>query len=210
MAAIHSSLISPNAKTPLCTLWRPRAGAREITKKRLLRRWDIRQCHWDHRGSPLRSAAISAVEGSRQCAKVMVETWIWKGFLLFLLGWRQGEGSKTYCYLFQTSNSSNIRLWGVEFHLFPGKQPNLPCYFFVFFPLLDRLWNPNGRCRSQNWNPKLPPYRADFDPRTHLVKILKAWVIWEGFTLGASSKTKDETEVGADEVRHLTRVVRLY
>ena len=55
-----------------------------------------------------------------------------EGFFWFLLGWRQGEGSKTYCYLFQTSNSSKIRLWGVEFHLFPGKQPNLPCFFLRF------------------------------------------------------------------------------
>ena len=134
MAAIHSSLISPNAKTPPCTLWRPRAGAREITKKNA--RCGIVGISGSAIGIivdlPWGLPPLVQLKGADSAPRSWLKPGFGKVFCWFLWGWRQGEGSKTYCYLFQTSNSSDIRLWGVEFHLFPGKQPNLPCFFLRF------------------------------------------------------------------------------
>lgn len=134
MAAIHSSLISPNAKTPPCTLWRPRAGAREITKKNAC--CGIVGISGSAIGIivdlPWGLPPLVQLKGADSAPRSWLKPGFGKVFCWFLWGWRQGEGSKTYCYLFQTSNSSDIRLWGVEFHLFPGKQPNLPCFFLRF------------------------------------------------------------------------------
>ena len=183
MAAIHSSLISPNAKTPPCTLWRPRAGAREITKKNA--RCGIVGISGSAIGIivdlPWGLPPLVQLKGADSAPRSWLKPGFGKVFCWFLWGWRQGEGSKTYCYLFQTSNSSDIRLWGVEFHLFPGKQPNLPCFFWQ--ALESKRQVQVSRLESkvapiQSWFWPTDTLGEDFESLGHLRRI-HPWTLFQ-------------------------------